>query len=54
MFSTEDYSNSHDAVGTTPPLLSVSSDAWYHWYGTLEPDESKVARVKKTYAAYLK
>lgn len=53
-FSAEDYSTSHDAVGSTPPLPSASSDTWYRWYGTMEPDESEVARVKKTYAAYLK
>lgn len=53
-FSAEDYSTSHDAVGLTPPLPSTLSDTWYKWYGTIEPDENEVAKVKKTYAAYLK
>ncbi|XP_075907778.1 small ribosomal subunit protein mS40 isoform X2 [Nelusetta ayraudi] len=53
-FSAEDYSTSHDAVGSTPSLPSTLSDTWYKWYGTIEPDENEVAKVKKTYAAYLK
>ncbi|KAG8004974.1 28S ribosomal protein S18b [Nibea albiflora] len=54
-FSGEDYSNSHDAVGSTPPPPSLTSgDAWYKWYGEITPDENEVAKVKKTYKAYLK
>lgn len=54
-FTGEDYSNSHDAVGHTRPPPSVTSgDPWYPWYGTLQPDESEVARVKKLYKNYLK
>ncbi|XP_070702186.1 small ribosomal subunit protein mS40 [Pempheris klunzingeri] len=54
-FSGEDYSNSHDAVGSTPPPPSLTSgDTWYKWYGEIELDENEVAKVRKTYAAYLK
>lgn len=54
-FSVEDYSNSHDAVGSTPPPQSLTSgDTWYKWYGEITPDEKEVAKVKKTYKAYLK
>lgn len=54
-FSGEDYSNSHDAVGLTPPPQSLTSgDPWYKWYGEITPDENEVAKVKKTYKAYLK
>ncbi|XP_042362020.1 28S ribosomal protein S18b, mitochondrial [Plectropomus leopardus] len=54
-FSGEDYSNSHDAVGSTPPPHSLrSGDTWYKWYSELTPDDSEVAKVKKTYRAYLK
>lgn len=54
-FSEEDYSTSHDAVGlTTPSLPLTSGDTWYKWYGKIEPDENEVAKVKKTYKAYLK
>ncbi|XP_030578712.1 28S ribosomal protein S18b, mitochondrial-like [Archocentrus centrarchus] len=54
-FSGEDYSNSHDAVGTTPPPPFLSfGDNWYKWYGEIVPDENEVAKVKKTYKAYLK
>uniref|UniRef100_UPI0037E8FF91 small ribosomal subunit protein mS40 n=1 Tax=Semicossyphus pulcher TaxID=241346 RepID=UPI0037E8FF91 len=54
-FSREDYSNSHDAVGSTPPPPSLSSgDSWYTWYGEVTPDEAEVAKMKKTYRAYLK
>lgn len=54
-FSGEDYSNSHDAVGCTPPPPSLTSDdTWYKWYGAITPDEEQVAKVKKTYKAYLK
>ncbi|KAE8282407.1 28S ribosomal protein S18b, mitochondrial [Larimichthys crocea] len=54
-FSGEDYSNSHDAVGSTPPPPSLTSgDTWYKWYGEITPDENEVAKVKKTYKAYLK
>uniref|UniRef100_A0A3Q0RWK1 Small ribosomal subunit protein mS40 n=1 Tax=Amphilophus citrinellus TaxID=61819 RepID=A0A3Q0RWK1_AMPCI len=53
-FSGEDYSNSHDAVGTTPPPPFLSfGDNWYKWYGKILPDENEVAKVKKTYKAYL-
>ncbi|KAJ8367669.1 hypothetical protein AAFF_G00313690 [Aldrovandia affinis] len=53
--SGEDYSNSHDAVGHTPAAPSVTSgDPWYSWYGTLQPDEREVARVKRVYKDYLK
>lgn len=54
-FSGVDYSNSHDAVGSTPPPPSLSlGDNWYKWYGEILPDEKEVAKVKKTYKAYLK
>lgn len=54
-FAGEDYSNSHDAVGLTPPPPSLTSnDTWYKWYGEITPDENEVAKVKKTYKAYLK
>ncbi|XP_071775248.1 small ribosomal subunit protein mS40 [Centroberyx gerrardi] len=54
-FSGEDYSNSHDAVGSTPsPSFLTSGDPWYKWYGHITPDEKEVAKVKKTYKAYLK
>ncbi|XP_037650688.1 28S ribosomal protein S18b, mitochondrial [Sebastes umbrosus] len=54
-FSGEDYSNSHDAVGSTPPPRSLTSgDTWYKWYSEITPDENEVAKVKKTYKAYLK
>uniref|UniRef100_A0A3Q3WF68 Small ribosomal subunit protein mS40 n=1 Tax=Mola mola TaxID=94237 RepID=A0A3Q3WF68_MOLML len=53
-FSGEDYSNFHDAVGSTPPPQSlISGDTWYKWY-YVKPDENEVAKVKKTYKAYLK
>ncbi|XP_015253408.1 PREDICTED: 28S ribosomal protein S18b, mitochondrial [Cyprinodon variegatus] len=52
-FSGEDYSNSHDAVGLTPPP-PLSSEPWYKWYGEITPNEKKVEQVKKTYKAYLK
>ncbi|KAK6323956.1 hypothetical protein J4Q44_G00062950 [Coregonus suidteri] len=51
-FSGEDYSNSHDAVGSTPPPPTMTP--WYWWYHTIQPDETEVAKVKKTYKAYLK
>lgn len=54
-FSGEDYSNSHDAVGCTPPPPSLTfGDTWYKWYGALTPDEEQVAKIKKMYKAYLK
>ncbi|XP_040909789.1 28S ribosomal protein S18b, mitochondrial [Toxotes jaculatrix] len=54
-FSGEDYSNSHDAVGSTPPPPSLTSgDIWYKWYGEIMADEKEVAKVKKIYKAYLK
>ncbi|KAM4549967.1 small ribosomal subunit protein mS40 isoform 2-T2 [Fundulus diaphanus] len=54
-FSGEDYSNSHDAVGVTPPPpFLISSEPWYKWYGEITPDDNKVDQVKKTYKAYLK
>ncbi|XP_059206791.1 28S ribosomal protein S18b, mitochondrial [Centropristis striata] len=54
-FSGMDYSNSHDAVGSTPPPQSLTSgDTWYKWYSEITPDENEVAKVKKTYKAYLK
>ncbi|XP_057683906.1 28S ribosomal protein S18b, mitochondrial [Corythoichthys intestinalis] len=54
-FTGEDYSNRHDAVGLTPPAPSLESgDNWYHWYGEITPDENEVAKVRKTYKAYLK
>lgn len=51
----EDYSNAHDAVGSTPPPPSLTSgDMWYKWYKEITADENEVAKVKKTYKAYLK
>ncbi|XP_035489020.1 28S ribosomal protein S18b, mitochondrial isoform X1 [Scophthalmus maximus] len=54
-FSGEDFSNSHDAVGSTPsPPSLTSGDTWYYWYSEIMPDDREVAKVKKTYKAYLK
>ncbi|XP_031441478.1 28S ribosomal protein S18b, mitochondrial isoform X2 [Clupea harengus] len=54
-FSGEDYSNSHAAVGSTPPTPVVKAgESWYYWYGNIDPDERELARVKKIYKAYLK
>ncbi|XP_077446190.1 small ribosomal subunit protein mS40 [Stigmatopora argus] len=53
-FTGEDYSNCHDAVGLTPPAPLKSGDDWYKWYGAITPDENEVAKVRKTYKAYLK
>ncbi|KAJ8341987.1 hypothetical protein SKAU_G00319150 [Synaphobranchus kaupii] len=54
-YTGEDYTNSHDAVGHTPPPPSMTSgDPWYSWYGSLQPDEAELARVKKLYKDYLK
>lgn len=58
-FRGEEYSNSHDAVGSTPPPPSTTEvesmgDSWYKWYGQLTPDESEVAKVKRKYKDYLK
>ncbi|XP_041664980.1 28S ribosomal protein S18b, mitochondrial isoform X2 [Cheilinus undulatus] len=54
-FAGEDYSNSHDAVGSTPsPPFLTSSGSWYSWYGEVKPNEMEVNKVKKTYKAYLK
>ncbi|XP_058474493.1 28S ribosomal protein S18b, mitochondrial [Solea solea] len=51
----EDFSNTHDAVGKTPPPPSLrSGDSWYKWYSDITPDETEVAKVKKLYRAYLK
>ncbi|XP_068603022.1 small ribosomal subunit protein mS40 [Brachionichthys hirsutus] len=52
-FLGEDYSNCHDAVGATPRPQTLPG-AWYKWYSEVTPDEHQVARVKKTYRAYLK
>ncbi|KPP70905.1 hypothetical protein Z043_110227 [Scleropages formosus] len=53
-FSGEDYSNSHDAVGCTPPCPSMApEEPWYPWYEA-KPDEHEVAKVKKIYKAFLK
>ncbi|XP_056290160.1 28S ribosomal protein S18b, mitochondrial [Pseudoliparis swirei] len=54
-FSGEDYSNSHDAVGSTsPPQSLASGETWYKWYSEITPDEKEVAKVRRTYKAYLK
>uniref|UniRef100_A0A3P8SHV2 Small ribosomal subunit protein mS40 n=1 Tax=Amphiprion percula TaxID=161767 RepID=A0A3P8SHV2_AMPPE len=54
-FSGEDYSNSHDAVGSTPPPPCLTtSDTWYTWYREITPDDNEVAKVKTTYKAFLK
>lgn len=54
-FTGEDYSNSHDAVGATPPHVSLTSgQTWYKWYDQIMPDDKEVAKVKKMYKAYLK
>ncbi|CAN9504145.1 unnamed protein product [Ophioblennius macclurei] len=54
-FIAEDYSNSHPAVGSTPPpSSSVCGDSWYYWYKEITPDEKEVAKVKKIYRDYLK
>ncbi|XP_077404857.1 small ribosomal subunit protein mS40 [Vanacampus margaritifer] len=54
-FAGADYSNCHDAVGVTPPAPTLTSgDEWYKWYGDITPDEKEVAKVRKTYKAYLK
>lgn len=52
-FSGEDYSNSHDAVGWTASLQPPASPL-YRWYAPITPDAEEVARVKRTYEAYLK
>ncbi|XP_029975881.1 small ribosomal subunit protein mS40 [Salarias fasciatus] len=52
-FTAEDYSNSHQAVGCTPPPPSPG-DSWYHWYQEMTPDAGAVAKVKKIYRDYLK
>ncbi|CAB1350879.1 unnamed protein product [Coregonus sp. 'balchen'] len=44
-FSGEDYSNSHDAVGSTPPPPTMTP--WYRWYYTIQPDETEVAKLPK-------
>ncbi|XP_034017240.1 28S ribosomal protein S18b, mitochondrial [Thalassophryne amazonica] len=54
-FSGVDYSNSHDAVGSTPPpSFMTSGETWYKWYGEITPDEEEVAKVRKLYKPYLK
>ncbi|CAL8297152.1 unnamed protein product [Lota lota] len=54
-FLGEDFSNSHDAVGSTPTTTCLTSgEPWYTWYGKMVPDEKEVAKVKKMYKAYLK
>ncbi|KAK0142357.1 28S ribosomal protein S18b, mitochondrial [Merluccius polli] len=54
-FMTENFSNSHDAVGSTPTSKCLTSGKpWYIWYGKMVPDEKEVAKVKKIYKAYLK
>ncbi|CAL8295772.1 unnamed protein product [Merluccius merluccius] len=54
-FLTEDFSNSHDAVGSTPTSKCLTSGKpWYIWYGKMVPDEKEVAKVEKIYKAYLK
>ncbi|XP_056153880.1 28S ribosomal protein S18b, mitochondrial [Lampris incognitus] len=51
----EDYNNSHDAVGSTPPPSFLScGEAWYKWYDNITPREADVAKVKKIYKDYLK
>uniref|UniRef100_A0A8C7S0L6 Mitochondrial ribosomal protein S18B n=1 Tax=Oncorhynchus mykiss TaxID=8022 RepID=A0A8C7S0L6_ONCMY len=50
-FSGENYSNSHDAVGSAPPPPIMTP--WYRWYHTIQPDETEVAQVKKTNEAHL-
>uniref|UniRef100_A0A8C7G0G4 Uncharacterized protein n=1 Tax=Oncorhynchus kisutch TaxID=8019 RepID=A0A8C7G0G4_ONCKI len=40
-FSGEDYSNSHDAVGSAP--LPPTMTPWYRWYHTIQPDETEVS-----------
>ncbi|XP_070841395.1 small ribosomal subunit protein mS40 [Chaetodon trifascialis] len=54
-FSGEDFSNSHDAVGSTlRPQSLTYGDTWYKWYSEIMPAENEVAIVKKKYKAYLK
>lgn len=54
-FLEEDFSKSHDAVGSTPtPTCLTSGEPWYTWYAKMVPDEKEVAKVKKLYKAYLK
>ncbi|CAJ1083620.1 28S ribosomal protein S18b%2C mitochondrial [Xyrichtys novacula] len=54
-FTGEEYSNSHDAVGLTPfPASMTMGESWYTWYSEITPDEKEVAKVRKTYRAYLK
>ncbi|XP_029369427.1 small ribosomal subunit protein mS40 isoform X2 [Echeneis naucrates] len=56
-FSGEDFSNSSGAVGSTPPPPYLSSgDTWYNWYSHTMclPAEQEVAKVRKSYKAYLK
>ncbi|XP_043074338.1 28S ribosomal protein S18b, mitochondrial [Puntigrus tetrazona] len=54
-YSKEDYSNTHGAVAPTPAPFSPSSgELWYHWYGSIKPDERELVRVKRVYKDYLK
>uniref|UniRef100_A0A3B4B7K3 Uncharacterized protein n=1 Tax=Periophthalmus magnuspinnatus TaxID=409849 RepID=A0A3B4B7K3_9GOBI len=54
-FTKDNYSNSHDAVGTTPPPPSLTAgESWYKWYSQITPDETEVTKVKRKYKAYLK
>ncbi|XP_013883293.1 small ribosomal subunit protein mS40 [Austrofundulus limnaeus] len=53
-FSGQDYSNTHDAVGYTPPPSSTSAETWYTWYRKITPDPNEVAKIRKMYKPYLK
>uniref|UniRef100_A0A8C5HQG3 Uncharacterized protein n=1 Tax=Gouania willdenowi TaxID=441366 RepID=A0A8C5HQG3_GOUWI len=48
-FTAEDYSNRHDAVGSTPPA-PASTEPWYYWYKDIIPDETEVAKVTKLHS----
>ncbi|XP_028305455.1 small ribosomal subunit protein mS40 [Gouania willdenowi] len=50
-FTAEDYSNRHDAVGSTPPA-PASTEPWYYWYKDIIPDETEVAKVTKLYKPF--
>ncbi|XP_067830099.1 28S ribosomal protein S18b, mitochondrial [Heptranchias perlo] len=49
----EDYSNSHGAVGKTPPPPQHEGP-WYSWYQWQAPPEKEVARIRKMYRPFLK
>ncbi|XP_042202071.1 28S ribosomal protein S18b, mitochondrial [Callorhinchus milii] len=49
----EDYSNTHGAVGKTPRPPQLTGP-WYSWYQWQEPPEKEVARARKMHRHFLK